>query len=150
MYNLHYIIRQKRTATCFYGVKFNQYFSLRTARLITKIRIKWPLLIASWSIRTAKSCRLKYEKYIVSYAIHRPVGCFRSRGTMFKKGVKSLMRMGKQRNSPDKEALVDSDDSAQMATVAYQRGHATETSDLSSDNESIHSHNAEYSPKPKK
>ncbi|XP_025413884.1 otoferlin-like isoform X4 [Sipha flava] len=74
----------------------------------------------------------------------------KSRGTMFKKGVKSLMRMGKQRNSQDKEALVDSDDSAQMAPITYRRGHATETSDLSSDNESINSLNAEYSPKPRK
>lgn len=73
-----------------------------------------------------------------------------SRGTMFKKGVKSLMRMGKQRNSPDREALMDSDDSAQMAAITHQRGHTTETSDLSSDNESIHSHTSEYSPKPKK
>lgn len=69
---------------------------------------------------------------------------------MFKKGVKSLMRIGKQRNSQDKEALVDSDDSAQMAAITYQRGHTTETSDLSSDNESINSLNAEYSPKPRK
>ncbi|KAF0761952.1 otoferlin-like [Aphis craccivora] len=73
------------------------------------------------------------------------------RGTIFKKGVKSLMRMGKQRVSQDKEALVDSDDSNnQMAAISHQRGHVTETSDLSSDNESVNSFNAEYSPKPKK
>lgn len=70
---------------------------------------------------------------------------------MFKKGVKSLMRMGKQqRNSQDKDALMDSDDSAQMTAIALQRGHTTETSDLSSDNESVQSLNAEYSPKPRK
>lgn len=69
---------------------------------------------------------------------------------MFKKGVKSLMRMGKPKNSQDKEALMDSDDSAQMATVTHQRGHVTETSDLSSDSESVHSLNTEYSPKPRK
>ncbi|KAE9538073.1 hypothetical protein AGLY_006045 [Aphis glycines] len=75
----------------------------------------------------------------------------KSRGTIFKKGVKSLMRMGKQRVSQDKEALVDSDDSNnQMAAISHQRGHVTETSDLSSDNESVNSFNAEYSPKPKK
>lgn len=61
------------------------------------------------------------------------------------------MRMGKQRVSQDKEALMDSDDSNnQMAVISHQRGHVTETSDLSSDNESINSFNAEYSPKPKK
>jgi len=60
------------------------------------------------------------------------------------------MRMGKQRIPQDKEALVDSDDSAQTAGITHQRGHTTETSDLSSDNESISSLNAEYSPKPKK
>lgn len=76
--------------------------------------------------------------------------CSYSRGTMFKKGVKSLMRMGKQRNTPDKEALIDSDESAHTAAVPYQKGHATETSDLSSDNESISSLNAEFSPKPRK
>jgi len=58
--------------------------------------------------------------------------------------------MGKQRLPQDKEALVDSDDSAQMTAIPHQRGHTTETSDLSSDNESINSLNVEYSPKPKK
>ncbi|KAL4121896.1 hypothetical protein QTP88_014316 [Uroleucon formosanum] len=58
--------------------------------------------------------------------------------------------MGKQRIPQDKEALVDSDDSAQTALITHQRGHTTETSDLSSDNESISSLNAEYLPKPKK
>lgn len=69
---------------------------------------------------------------------------------MFKKGVKSLMRMGKPRNTQDKEALIDSDESAHMAAVPYQKGHTTETSDLSSDNESINSLNTEFSPKPRK
>jgi len=69
---------------------------------------------------------------------------------MFKKGVKNLMRIGKQRNQQDKEALMDSDDSAQMSATTHQRGHTTEISDLSSDNESTNSLNAEYSPKPKK
>jgi len=58
--------------------------------------------------------------------------------------------MGKQRLPQDKEALVDSDDSAQMTAITHQRGHTTETSDLSSDNESINSLNIEYSPNPKK
>lgn len=71
---------------------------------------------------------------------------------MFKKGVKSLMRMGKSRHSPDKDALMDSDDGAQTtAALARQKGHTTETSDLSSDNESVQSLNVEHhSPKPKK
>jgi len=61
------------------------------------------------------------------------------------------MRMGKQRGAQDKEALMDSDDSGQMTAFARQRGHTTETSDLSSDNdESAHSVNTEYSPKAKK
>lgn len=75
---------------------------------------------------------------------------FSSRGTIFKKGVKSLMRIGKQRSAQEKEALIDSDDSAQMTAIVYQRGHTTETSDMSSDNESTHSFNTEYTPKPKK
>lgn len=58
--------------------------------------------------------------------------------------------MGKQRISPDKEALIDSDDSAQSTTVAHQKDRVTETCDVSSDNESVQSLNTEYSPKPKK
>lgn len=69
---------------------------------------------------------------------------------MFKKGVKSLMRMGKPRNPLEKETLIDSDDSAQMATITYRKGYTTKISDLSSDNESVHSFNTEYSPKLKK
>lgn len=83
-----------------------------------------------------------YAKSFISYSY--------SRGKIFKKGVKSLMRMGRSRNPQEKEALLDSDDSAQMTTVIHQRGHTTETSDLSSDNESIHSLNTEYSPNQKK
>lgn len=60
------------------------------------------------------------------------------------------MRMGKPRNTQEKEALIDSDDNPQIATITHQRGYTTETSDLSSDNESIHSLNTEYSPKLKK
>lgn len=46
---------------------------------------------------------------------------------------------------------MESDDSAKLQTpIAYQRGNATETSDLSSDNESIHSINSEYTHKPRK
>lgn len=46
---------------------------------------------------------------------------------------------------------MESDDSAKIQTpIAYQRGNATETSDLSSDNESIHSLNSEYTHKPRK
>ncbi|VVC45932.1 Hypothetical protein CINCED_3A016890 [Cinara cedri] len=79
----------------------------------------------------------------------------KSRGAGFKKGVKNIIgefRIRHNKNSPDKEALIDSDDSAkQQATITtYQRGHATETSDLSSDNESVHSLNSEYTPKPRK
>jgi len=58
--------------------------------------------------------------------------------------------MGKQRIPQDKEALMDSDDNNQMGAITHQRGHTTEISDLSSDNESVNSFNAEYSPKPKK
>jgi len=94
---------------------------------------------------------LKLKKRVLSILSNDIVDWIHSRGTMFKKGVKSLMRMGKQqRNSQDKDALMDSDDSAQMTAIALQRGHTTETSDLSSDNESVRSLNAEYPAKPKK
>lgn len=61
------------------------------------------------------------------------------------------MRIGKQRMSQEKEILVDSDDSTHAANASnFQRGHATETSDLSSDNESLQSIQSDYSPKPRK
>ncbi|XP_022168096.1 otoferlin-like isoform X2 [Myzus persicae] len=100
--------------------------------------------------RTAKKGLFRYSSFSSDKDVGGGGNDRKSRGTIFKKGVKSLMRMGKQRLPQDKEALVDSDDSAQMAAIPHQRGHTTETSDLSSDNESINSLNAEFSPKPKK
>ncbi|XP_050539137.1 otoferlin-like isoform X2 [Daktulosphaira vitifoliae] len=73
-----------------------------------------------------------------------------SRSMMFKKGVKNLMRIGKQRTSQDKEILVDSDESTNaIIATNFQRGHTTDTSDLSSDNESHQSIQSD-SPKPRK
>ncbi|XP_050432533.1 otoferlin-like isoform X3 [Adelges cooleyi] len=102
--------------------------------------------------KTHKKGLFRYSSFYTETQPTSPPTCDRkSRGTIFKKGVKSLMRMGKHRTSPDKEALVDSDDSAQTApTIGHQRGQGTETSDLSSDNESVRSVQSDYSPKPRK